>query len=360
MSPTRTADVHTVPITGVFGSRRASADAATTGQSQKSRDKYPMNVNVRREERKRSNKTYSISWVDESGLTRSVDVPGVDFSPSAVGILSAVEVRPGTSVYIQAQDGHPTGYSTVRHCTRRDDTYVIGLELDEPTKKTSGAFPNHDHLDHYEFLQISPNAQAETIHRVYRFLAARFHPDNPETGDPEKFVLLNQAFEVLSDPERRAEYDAKLRSKQGRPNPAFESVDFLDGVEGEVNRRLAVLSLLYRKCRANVHDPKVSLRDLETAMGFPREYLDFTTWYLRTKKYITREDNSDFALTALGVDYVEANCSKIPILAKLLTAGTGSVNGFASETGREVRDDAGEMLIPGPGDVASDELVDSE
>ncbi|MFL6353701.1 MAG: DnaJ domain-containing protein [Bryobacteraceae bacterium] len=248
----------------------------------------------------------------------------------------------------------------VRHCTPREEKYVIGLELDEAAKKTREALPSHSATDHYEFLQISPNAQAETIHRVYRFLAARFHPDNPETGDPEKFLLLNRAFEVLSDPEQRAEYDAMLGKKQEQPNPVFESVDFLDGIEGEVNRRLAVLSLLYRRCRANVHDPKISLRELEALMGFPREYLDFTTWYLRTKKYITREDNSDFALTALGVDYVESNCSKLPILSRLLSAGTGSVNGSESENGRSATHAAEEMFICGPGETVDEELEDDE
>jgi hypothetical protein len=57
-------------------------------------------------------------------------------------------------------------------------------------------------------------------------------------------------------------------------------------------------------------------------MGFPRDYLDFTTWYLRSKKYITKEDNSDFSLTVTGVDFVEANYDKLPLLRHLLTAGT--------------------------------------
>ena len=60
-------------------------------------------------------------------------------------------------------------------------------------------------------------------------------------------------------------------------------------------------------------------------MGFPREYLDFTTWYLRSKKYITKEDNSDFSLTPLGVDYVESNYSKLPLLRKLLQERTDRV-----------------------------------
>ena len=39
-------------------------------------------------------------------------------------------------------------------------------------------------------------------------LAQRYHPDNPETGDTERFVLLNQAFDTLSNAELRTAYDA--------------------------------------------------------------------------------------------------------------------------------------------------------
>ena len=69
--------------------------------------------------------------------------------------------------------------------------------------------------DYYEFLQISPNADADTIHRVYRFLAARLHPDNAETGHEENFRLLKVAYDVLSDPRRRTEYD-KARARNPR------------------------------------------------------------------------------------------------------------------------------------------------
>ncbi len=313
-----------------------------------------MKVNVRREQRSPSKERYVISWQDAGGLTRSADAHGRDFSQSGVGILCAVEVRPGSSVYVEAQGGYPTGYSVVRHCMRHQGGYVIGLELDEAVKKGMDTPPAESTTDHYEFLQISPNAQAETIHRVYRFLAARFHPDNPETGDRDKFVRLNRAFEVLSNPERRADYDAELRGKQAEPNPMFDSVDFLDGIEGEMNRRLAVLSLLYKRCRAHVYDPRVSLHDLEAQMGFPREYLDFTTWYLRTKKYITREDNSDFSLTALGVDYVEANCSKLPILNKLLKSGTVS----SGESGRDGSRAGGARLISAANEAAEEDAVE--
>ena len=178
-------------------------------------------------------------------------------------------------------------------------------------------------IDYYEFLQISRNADPDTIHRVYRFLAARFHPDNPETANPEKFMLLQEAWNVLSDPKRRAEYDAAGKDEPPQPVPLSTSVDFMDDIEGELNRRLAVLALLYIQRRINPYKPEVSVAAVEKCMGFPRDYLQFTSWYLQNKKYVTRADNSDLTLTVLGVDYVESNRANIPVLDKLLSSSTG-------------------------------------
>ncbi|MGC9157741.1 MAG: J domain-containing protein [Terracidiphilus sp.] len=173
--------------------------------------------------------------------------------------------------------------------------------------------------NYYEFLQISPNAESETIHRVYRFLAARFHPDNTATGDAEKFFLLKEAYEVLSHPDRRAKYDASCLIEVPPPEPLSSSIDFMDNLEGELNRRLAVLALLYLQRRRNPSHPEVSLMEVEIRMGFPRDYLDFTMWYLHKKGYITRADNASFTLTADGVDFVENQQGNTPILQKMLT-----------------------------------------
>jgi curved DNA-binding protein CbpA len=176
--------------------------------------------------------------------------------------------------------------------------------------------------DYYEFLQISPSAEADTIHRVYRFLAGRFHPDNHDNGDAEKFFLLKQAYEVLSNPERRAAYDATRQASQ--PEPLSSWIDFMDNMDGELNRRLALLTVLYFKRRTHPNKPEVSFRDIESRLGFPRDYLVFTAWYLRTKGYITRADNAEFTITAEGVDFVEMQRVKIPVLDKLLTTGEGA------------------------------------
>ena len=75
-------------------------------------------------------------------------------------------------------------------------------------------------------------------------------------------------------------------------------------MDGELNRRLAVLALLYMRRRTNPNYPEVSLMEVEMRMGFPRDYLEFTAWYLMKKGYITRADNSAFTLTVDGVDFV--------------------------------------------------------
>jgi DnaJ domain len=176
-------------------------------------------------------------------------------------------------------------------------------------------------IDYYEFLQISPNADADTIHRVYRFLAARLHPDNNVTGHAENFQLLKKAYDVLSDPVTRAEYDTKR--KQEPAQPLSSTVDFMDVLDGELNRRLAVLVVLYFRRRTTPTFPDVSLAEIEERMGFPRDYLDFTLWYLTKKGYIAKADNARFTLTADGVDFVEQQRANMPILNRLLTAGSG-------------------------------------
>lgn len=61
--------------------------------------------------------------------------------------------------------------------------------------------------DYYKTLQIEKNASQEEIKKSYRKLAQKYHPDKP-TGDEAKFKEINEAYETLSDPAKRANYDS--------------------------------------------------------------------------------------------------------------------------------------------------------
>ena len=185
--------------------------------------------------------------------------------------------------------------------------------------------------DYYEILQIGRHADLETIHRVYRIMAARFHPDNPRTGNIEVFLRLKGAYEVLSDPEQRAKYDQAQQVADQGPLPIFELQEFVYGLKGETNRRLGVLALLYNRRRSNQDNPGMSMLDLEKRMAFPREHLNFAMWYLRSKGFITQEDNSDCGITATGIDFIESHCSSDELIQKLIHAGPGITTAFSGE-----------------------------
>jgi curved DNA-binding protein CbpA len=161
-------------------------------------------------------------------------------------------------------------------------------------------------VDYYETLQISANAEPDTIHRVYKLLAQRFHPDNAESGNAGRFREISDAYRVLSNPEERARYDATYeRQRQARWQLASYSKSADSDLDAEVQLRLTILEVLYTKRRVEPQQPGVFNIELEKLTGCPREHLEFTTWYLVQKKLIQRTDNSLLAITVDGIDYLE-------------------------------------------------------
>ena len=186
-------------------------------------------------------------------------------------------------------------------------------------------------IDYYELMQISPKAQPETIQRVYRTLAGRCHPDNPQTGDLDRFLRLKEAFEVLDHPERRAAYDEEYGVQQSLPVEIFNMRDFATGIDGEANRRMGLLCLLYHRRRVNPDEPGLSLLQLEKMMVSAREHLLFTVWYLKDKGYVRQTEDSGFAITSAGVDHVENGLPRNRLLYRLLKAAEDGSVRFAPE-----------------------------
>ena len=163
-------------------------------------------------------------------------------------------------------------------------------------------------VDMYEVLQVSASAEPETIHRVYRLLAQRFHPDNKETGHEGRFRAITDAYNVLSDGEKRAQYDIfhqQRRNDRWRlvSTGAHAENDF----EMELSVRLTLLEALYTRRRVEPDQPAIYSTDLENLLGRPREHLEFTIWYLVQRKYISKDDHARLQITADGVDYLEKN-----------------------------------------------------
>ncbi len=111
--------------------------------------------------------------------------------------------------------------------------------------------------DYYKILGVNKNASSEEIKRAYRRLAQQYHPD--KGGDQEKFKEINEAYQVLSDPQKRSQYDQfgtsfeQMRARSGGTggfegfrdfssfaeafnfgkNGAFGFEDIFEGVFGE-------------------------------------------------------------------------------------------------------------------------------
>ncbi|CAG8552045.1 15769_t:CDS:1 [Racocetra persica] len=89
---------------------------------------------------------------------------------------------------------------------------------------------NYQILNYYKVLEISKNATQEEIKTAYKRLALEYHPDKQsgkldaeKKASEEKMKQINAAYETLSDPEKRKEYDSLIdsreRNKSGIPTP---------------------------------------------------------------------------------------------------------------------------------------------
>jgi curved DNA-binding protein CbpA len=173
-------------------------------------------------------------------------------------------------------------------------------------------------IDYYEMLEISPNANSETIERIFRYFAKRYHPDNQETGDELRFNEIVEAHNTLRDPVKRAQYDVQYRQNSNHRHELVEEASDVRGLERDAVIQDKLLSLLYVQRRKDVNNPGIGDSEIERLSGCPSEHLEFHLWYMKAKGWIARIENGTFAITVEGVD--RANSEYRPQTAtKLLT-----------------------------------------
>jgi curved DNA-binding protein CbpA len=157
-------------------------------------------------------------------------------------------------------------------------------------------------VDYYELLEISPNANSETIERIFRYFAMRYHPDNRDTGDESRFSEIIDAHNTLKDPVKRAQYDIEYKEHLNIRRGLSEEASNTKGIERDAVIQAKVLSLLYVKRRQDVNNTGIGDTELERLADCPREHLEFHLWYLKAKGWIGRIENGTFAITVEGID----------------------------------------------------------
>jgi molecular chaperone DnaJ len=145
--------------------------------------------------------------------------------------------------------------------------------------------------DHYQVLGVSPDASTDEIKKAYRKLARELHPDvNPDPQAAEKFKLVTHAYEVLSDPNQRAQFDrggqdgfglgdifesffgGQSRGRQSRAQRGQDALlrvdlDLREAVFG-VQKTLTIdTAVLCQECRGSCCKPGTSPRTCDVCRG---------------------------------------------------------------------------------------------
>lgn len=197
-------------------------------------------------------------------------------------------------------------------------------------------------FDLYELLQLSPNADNETIEHMFRHHAKKSHPDTTDRADNDRFYKIVEAHRTLSDPETRAAYDAKYQDYWNRKWNLASEAGYSSAFDDDQVTRERLLSLLYVQRRRNMANPGLGEHEVARLLCIPDELVEFHLWYLKDKGWLSRLDCGLLAITAPGVDRVEQNQLRLRpdrLLEAHRPAGTDAEAGKDSrDTPLEIRD----------------------
>jgi hypothetical protein len=284
---------------------------------------------------------------DSAGNPRWATAYLRDMTEEGIGLSLMTPLQIGATVVLRGTfgDGRPDAQvqADVKWCVEEGGgVYQVGLELKngpgargrnerrdaEPPPPSGATVSSEDpeQMDCYEIMQLSPKASADTIHRVHRMLAQRYHPDTPDTGNAEMFIQVTAAARILSDPERRAKYDARYHATRQVQWKIFDQAQAALGPEAEKIKRRGILGLLYAKAAHDIERAGMTAVEFEDLLGCPREHLQAALWYLKGKGFIQRSDNGRFTITVAGFDEIESQSfMPEPGRQKLIEQGTTKV-----------------------------------
>lgn len=161
-------------------------------------------------------------------------------------------------------------------------------------------------VDYYKIMGIKPDISPQDLERRFHRLAKRFHPDNPQTGNRERFDLLIEAHNLLKDPGKRTQYDSLYNQIVGTQQTYAANGTGGDTVGQDVDIQSKLLTVFYSRRRHNIREPGVPEVELERIFGCKIENLEFHLWYLKAKRWIERLENGMFSITVEGIDHVNS------------------------------------------------------
>lgn len=267
-------------------------------------------------------------WFErQDGSWQKIAVQIQDNGEYGIGLLLGEMLRDGLPVLIDGggvvgpDGGRARGF--VAWCTAvSPGNFRAGIGLEDV--RAEALAKGDDFEDLYETLEVNPTASFDTIHKIYRVLAHRIHPDNADSGNEEAFKRLVRAFRILSDPEQRAAFDVERSRVVSKRWRIFDPESGTPGLEQEQRKRRAILALLYSKRMRNPENCGVGIPDIEQLIAVPREHLEFPLWFMKEQGWIQRTDGGKHHITAKGVEYAESTGAWQPPTVKnsgLLSAG---------------------------------------
>ena len=160
---------------------------------------------------------YVVKWISRSGFRKyTLGVQFVNMRPGLPAVIDSI-ARFGI---VRASDRVPASTGGTQRVSRAGTKPVSRRPVEGPKRITRTGFASRGirttrtFPDYYQYLGLPPNASPNDVQQAFHKLALRFHPDvarNP--SDAEKFHHIQEAYNVLKDPDRRQAYDAKRRKR---------------------------------------------------------------------------------------------------------------------------------------------------
>lgn len=178
-------------------------------------------------------------------------------------------------------------------------------------------------VDYYTILQVDPNCDAKILESAYHYLAKMYHPDHNGSADITKFNEVIEAYKILRNPERRAEYDRVYAANNNQSWFASHLGNGADVDEktalNDADAHSRILLFLYKRRRENAQNAGIAGFYLQQIMHCSDEDFEFHLWYLKEKGFIVITEQGTLAITIQGIDHV-ISMSRTTRAKKLLIA----------------------------------------